>query len=194
MNDNIDMLPLTATLPASELAQMRRRLIFLEAAMVQVLRDQGRIREWFTAAELAALRLPGLPTTKAAITRAARAQGWLMRAGPDGGRIVYHFASLPRRAFQELIDRVLKGPAPAVGDDQAAMPAVAPPPPPPPAPSASNAAPPWVLPLMRVIRKQRAPSLAKAVQQLPKHLPAGIGCPTLDEARRVLTSLGVKTG
>jgi putative transposase len=32
-------------------------------------------RQWFTAAEIAAMRLPGMPTTKSAVIRVAKREG-----------------------------------------------------------------------------------------------------------------------
>lgn len=187
---------LTVTVPAVEMAFLRRRLMYLEAVLVQLLRQEGRVKEWFTVAELADLRLPGLPKAKNALTRLARDGGWRVRKVPfqGGERHAYHFSSLPRRAFEALIDRVVQAVASDQVDDQMA-PAFAPPPPAQVRPTASNAAPPWVLPLMRIMRLQGASqSVSRALAQLPRHLPGGVSCPTFDEAMQVLRSLKVVAG
>lgn len=67
---------LTVQVPADEWADTKRRLAFLEAVLSQILRDQSHIREWFTAAEIARLRLPGLPTTAQGIGQRANRHAW----------------------------------------------------------------------------------------------------------------------
>ncbi|MGY6289635.1 hypothetical protein, partial [Proteus mirabilis] len=42
------------------------------------------LRDWFTAAELAELTLPGLPCDKRSINRRARDERWHLRSGADG--------------------------------------------------------------------------------------------------------------
>lgn len=86
--------------------------------------DQGDLpggtgaRDWFTAAELADLALPGLPSDKRAVNRRARDENWLMRAGPDGnllsraragrgGGVEFHISLLPGAARLELAARGL---------------------------------------------------------------------------------------
>lgn len=189
MNDGFN---LTVTIPAVEMAFLRRRLMYLEAVLVQLLRQERRVKEWFTVAELADLRLPGLPKTRDALTKRARAEGWRMRmvSHQRAERHAYHISSLPRRAFEALIDRVLQATASDSTEDQA--PAFAPPPPALERPTAPNAAPPWVLPLMRIIRRQgTAQPINRALEQLPRHLPDGVACPSFDEAIQVLRTLGV---
>lgn len=189
MTTNSNGFDLIATIPAADLAQLRRRVVYLEAVLVQVMRERKRIKEWFSSAELVALRLPGLPTTKAAVTRLAREQGWRMQkvVGQGGERHVYHFTSLPRRAFQGLIDLVLVPPPGAAPVDHVPEfpepePAALPP---------TNAAPPWVLPLMRMIRQHGSANVAEAIRDLPAGLPAGMACPSMDEAIAVLRTLGM---
>lgn len=190
-------LELVASLPAAELARLRRRIAFLEAALVQMLRDDGELKEWFSAAELAELRLPGLPATRGGIARVAREQCWATRQQRvrGGDRKLYHFADLPRLAFEAFIDRVVHGgdqdddrpaapilpPAPPVCGD---FPALAPPPQPVPV-VAENATPVWVLPLLRLLRAGAGP-LEHALAELPNHLAPGAPLPTLDDARAVL--------
>lgn len=189
-------LELVAAVPVAELARLRRRIAFLEAALVQLLRDDGGLKEWFSAAELAALRLPGLPASRGGIARVARDQRWETRQerGRGGDHKLYHFAALPRRAFAAFIDRVLRGGDPADAEAPAAMapvagdfPALAAPAPVP-AP-AVNATPAWVLPLLRLLRTGGGP-LEHALAELPRYLTPGVPCPTLDDARAVLAQIG----
>lgn len=74
---------------------------------------QDEAREWFTAAELAELRLPGLPADKTAMNRRIRDERWRLRqdlsgtalARPRtgrGGGIEYHVSLLPGAARLEL--------------------------------------------------------------------------------------------
>jgi Mu DNA-binding domain len=192
MDDKQDGLALSVTIPAADLSRLQRRVAYLEAVLIQVMREKKRIKEWFSAAELVALRLPGLPTTKGATTRHARAEGWAARAVPcqGGQRHEYHFSSLPRRAFDALIAMVVAPLAGAAPFDQVAqvpdLPKAIPPPPRP-----QNASPPWLLPLMRMMRQQGTPNVSDAIRELPAYLPAGIACPTEGEAREVLRALGM---
>lgn len=61
---------------------------------------------WFTAQELADLRLPALPTTKRRINELARAEGWPDRPAtqPGGGR-EYPVSALPPAARMALAER-----------------------------------------------------------------------------------------
>jgi hypothetical protein len=59
-----DELPLNTSIPTEQWAFMTRRLHYLEAVVVQILGDRSLLREWYTAGELAELRLPGLPLTR----------------------------------------------------------------------------------------------------------------------------------
>jgi hypothetical protein len=68
-------------------------------------------REWFSAAELAALALPGMPATKRGVTDLAERQDWQraawegthwrLRTGRGGG-VEYHLAVLPMVARAKL--------------------------------------------------------------------------------------------
>lgn len=80
--------------------------------------------EWFTAAELAELRLPGLPTDKSAMNRRIRDEGWRFRQqdgaplcrprAARGGGTEYHISLLPGPARLELAKRGIGArPAPA---------------------------------------------------------------------------------
>lgn len=190
-NDNQE-LHLTVTLSALELAELRRRVTYLEAVLTQVLREGERIKEWFSAAELVALRLPGLPTAKNAVTRTARQGHWRLRKvqGRGGERHEYHFSSLPRRAFEALINRVVDAPPADDRPSPVAAPTFAPPPPLPPA-ATDNTAPPWLLPLVRIIKRQGARSLVEALADLPGQLPAGVQCPEVEEALYALRNIGM---
>ena len=136
--------------------------------------------------------MPGLPTARAAMTRLARSDGWKMQAVPcqGGQRHEYHFSSLPRRAFEALIDLVV---APQIGAkpvDQVGqvpeLPEVEPPPPRP-----QNTAPPWLLPLMRAVRAEAPINVREAMEVLPRYLPPGILCPTVAEILPELQRLGM---
>lgn len=194
MTTDNDGLPLAAAISAAELARLRRRLVFLEAALVQVLRDERRVREWFSAGDLAALRLPGLPSSASAIARMAKRERWETRitTGRGGERQMYHHSALPRAAFAELLTRVMRAhagpdglpdpPAPA-----APAPALAPPPAQRHAPGAPT--PQWVLPLLRLL-KAGEPTLEDAVRKLPSVMAPHVAPPSVAEARAVLAALG----
>ncbi len=75
-------------------------------------------REWFTAAELAELALPGLPADKRALNRRIADEGWKHRIGLDGAALCrphfgkgggkeYHVSLLPGSARIELAKRGL---------------------------------------------------------------------------------------
>jgi Mu DNA-binding domain len=181
------------TVSAEEWAQSRKRITYLEAVLVQVLQGKSRVKEWFSSADLTALKLPGLPTTKAALTRFARSAGWLSRQekGRGGLHFEYHFYSLPQKAFDSLISRVMtsRSAAPQINAEHQvshipepvrAKPEVA-----------DNAMPACVLPLMRVIKSKTPATLGEALDMLPAHLPSGVGCPTAEEAIAILRKIGV---
>lgn len=75
------------------------------------------LQEWFTAAELAEMALPGLPTTKRGVQDLAVREGWANRmdeAGEAlsrprrarGGGVEYHLTLLPAPARARLLGRV----------------------------------------------------------------------------------------
>jgi len=81
-------------------------------------------REWFTAAELAELALPGLPGDKRSINRRAQDERWTSRAGTDGNSLVrprvgrgggveFHVTLLPGAARLELARRGITADRPA---------------------------------------------------------------------------------
>lgn len=76
----------------------------------------GGGKDWFTAAELADLRLPGMPATKRKVNERARDEAWALRTSPDGaplararqgrgGGIEYHRDVLPPAARASLLAR-----------------------------------------------------------------------------------------
>lgn len=82
-------------------------------------------KEWFTAAELAALQLPDVPTTERGIQLTANRDGWNVperawsEASPRGlwrrrqgrgGGIEYHYALLPARARAAVVRRFSEAP------------------------------------------------------------------------------------
>ena len=68
----------------------------------------GAGQEWWTAAELAALALPEIPTTESGVIRHGVREAWRCRAreGRGGGR-EYHVSALPAGARAELARRAL---------------------------------------------------------------------------------------
>lgn len=83
----------------------------------------AQARDWFTAAELAELALPGLPGDKRSLNRRASEERWPDRAGPGGeplsrpragrrgGGTEFHVSLLPGSARLELAARGLTNPA-----------------------------------------------------------------------------------
>lgn len=177
-----DGLDLTIQVPADEWAYCQRRLKWFEAILVKIARTGG-VQEWYAADELAGLRLPGLPPSAQGITRKATVGHWPRQRW--GSRYVYHVSCLPARTFDTLVARVMDlpaldadGPVPALPD--------APPPNPP-----ENTAPPWVLPLMRLMKGEAGGDLGKAWRALPAHLPVGMPLPSAEEAAIVLLQHGI---
>jgi len=190
MTDDLNGLPLTVSVPATEWAYIKRRVRYLEAVMLQVLRDRARVREWFCAAELAALRLPGLPRSKAGVTRLATAHDWRRRivTGRGGERYEYHVASLPPRAFDALVELIVDA---LPTRDQAPAPALPQAAPQTPRPAAEDdPAPAWLLPLMRLVKGGASGTLADICKALPEVLPAGVAQPTPEEVAEALRRLG----
>lgn len=81
-------------------------------------------REWFTAAELAELALPGLPGDKRALNRRAQEERWSTRTGASGemlvrqrkgrgGGLEFHVSLLPGTARLELARRGITADRPA---------------------------------------------------------------------------------
>ncbi|MER9017356.1 DNA-binding protein [Mesorhizobium sp. M0898] len=183
-------LALTVQVPASDWHYAQRRLTYLETMLLHVVRDLGEVQEWFDAGELAALRLPGLPASRAGVTGRAKAARWSRRR--IGRHLVYHVTSLPAPAFDALIARILDLPEPdPIEGALRNLPALAGL-----APAAreiepENTAPAWVLPLMRLMRGPAKGSLSLAWRSLPDHLPKGTILPSVTEAATVLVNLGL---
>jgi hypothetical protein len=188
---NTQSLELTINVPADEWAYCHRRLTYLETLLLRVVRDADDIQEWYTSFELADQQLPGLPVSAAAITRKAKAAGWQSRPYVEGGkrRLEYHVTSLPARAFDTLIARILDMPE-LDGEEIATLPAL-PAVPKADAPQPAVTAPAWVLPLMRLVKGEAAGDLGRAWRSLPEHVPAGTPLPSVDEAASVLIELGL---
>ncbi len=188
--NGVDQFDLTVQVPADEWAYSQRRLRFFEAMAFRLLRDSGQLQEWFTAGELASLRLPGLSHSVGAVTRKANLQGWLRQAHAteSGPRYLYHVTSLPARSFDELVRRLLDLPD-ADLDNGHWVDGIRPEPPTPLAPE--NTAPPWVLPLMRLMKGDANGNLSRAWRQLPEHLPKGTVLPSVEEAAEVLVRFGL---
>lgn len=175
---------LTVQVSAADWAYNKRRTVYLEAMLIRLLRDEDQLEEWLSAEDLASLRLPGLAISAASISRKASAKRWLRRRsnGARGHRYLYHVSSLPARAFDALIARLLD--LPNIESDPLA------PPVPQPEPAAvSLMAPPWVLPLMRLMKA--GDDLATAWRDLPAALPPGVELPTVEEAATVLVRFGL---
>ena len=191
MKNRMEMFPLMVHVAADEWAYAKRRAEYLEAVLVQVLQDRERIREWYGAAELLAFGLPGLPKTKAGVTRLANAGGWLRRevACQGGTRFEYHYSSLPARAFDALIARILNVPAPGPEANTPPVPEIEPAAVPDAKPD--NTAPPWVLPFMRLLKGGANGNITAAWLELPRHLPAGVQLPTREEAAETIARLGL---
>ena len=181
---------LTVTVDADVWAYAQRRLTYLEAMLIRIDRERWAIQEWMSAAELDAKRLPGLPAGKAAIARKATAEHWMKRKvqGERRWHFAYHVSSLPDRTFDALIGRVLDLPP-----IDAIVPAMVGLPDAPPLPERvpENTAPPWVLPLMRILRSEDAPTLGEAWDMLPDYLPPGVVLPDVEEAARVMIRFGI---
>lgn len=51
--------------------------------------------------------------------------------------------------------------------------------------------PPWVLPLMRLVKGTGNGDLGTVWRELPRHIPPGIALPSVEEVAAVLVSLGM---
>lgn len=181
---------LTIQVPADEWAYLQRRADYLETLLIRVVRDRRHIQEWYTADELAALRLPGLPHSRAGVTRKATAGRWPRR--PVGihaqGPFLYHVSVLPARAFDALMERILD--LPEIETETATL-FDLPSPPALPAALPGNTAPAWVLPLMRLMKGEAQGNLGRAWKALPDHLPTGTVLPSVEEAAQILVNLNL---
>lgn len=190
MSTTNDGFQFTVPVSADAWAYAQRRLTYLEAVLVQILNDRGRIQEWYDARELAELRLPGLPGSKAGITRVAGSRNWNRRevSGKGGTRYQYHYASFPARAFDALIARILNVDPPS--EDAPPVPDI-PVPEPELKDTNGNTAPPWVLPFMRLLKGEAHGDLSIAWTALPDCVPSGVDIPTQEEAATIIMDWGL---
>lgn len=183
-----DLFDLTVTVDAADWAYLHRRLDYLETLLRRLAQDEAAVQEWFSAAELAAMNLPGLPAGKSAIGRKAAREDWVKRTTRRHGSLItlYHVSALPARSFDALLARVLALPLPtgAAAALDLAAPQLA-------TVVHVNTAPPWVLPLMRLMKGEAQGDLGRAWQSLPDHLPAGTVLPDVTTAAQVLVALGL---
>lgn len=182
-----DGFALTVEVPAEEWAFSQRRLVYLEGVLYSLVKRHGGVQEHFSAAELAALRLPGLPATAQGIARRATTGKWRRERGRDGH--FYHVSCLPPAAFDALIARLLD--VPDMDHVYVPMPSLQPPPPLPSPPLPDNAAPAWVLPLLRLVKGKAEGDIGRAWRELPRHLPVGVELPTIEEAAATIVRLGL---
>ncbi|GBR50046.1 hypothetical protein CSR02_00020 [Acetobacter pomorum] len=185
-----DTLDLAAGISADKLANMQRRMRYLEAALAQVTGQDNSLREWFPAAELVSYQLPGLPVTASGLIRHAKAHKWDYRIaeGLRGERIEYHFTSLPQQAFNEMLERVLRN-AKTTYEISSLVPTI-----PRPAkirrPSQkTDPTPQWLLPLMRILREKPI-SVGHAMKMLPADAVTGER-PDIQEVVNTLKKLGM---
>ena len=183
VDNNGEGFALMVHVPAEEWAYAQRRATYLEAVLVQVLRDREMITEWFAADYLARLMLAGMPTSKAGITRLANAQRWRRREMPcqGGRRYEYHFANLPARAFDDLMTRI-------IGNIDSLMPVEDQMQ----AETVDNTAPAWVLPLMRLLKRDG--DLSAAWRDLPSFIHPSIELPSIEEAAETIRRFGLVQG
>lgn len=82
------------------------------------------MKKWYSTIELAGLNLPGVPTTRSGVLRAAKRRGWndqkhvpgrklVRRRKGRGGGVEYHYSLLPYEAQVELQRRSGETGAPA---------------------------------------------------------------------------------
>lgn len=169
-------LDLSVSVPADDWAYMQRRVYFLESLVIHLSRDGLQIQEWFSAGDLADMRLPGLPASAAGVARRAVTGRWRRRK--FGRHVSYHLSSLPARSFDALLARILDIDFAIIEEIAATEPA-------------ALTAPPWVLPLMRLMKGEARGDLGAAWRELPAHVPAGVTLPSPDDAALILVELGL---
>lgn len=176
---------LVVPVPADEWAYAQRRAQWLVALLLRVVRDRGELREWYGASDLEALCLPGLPPSRQGIARKAAKENW--RRKPRGQSLSYHVSSLPPRAFDALLARIIGLPEiEAETSGLFDLPAM------PPLPDLpQNTAPHWVLPLMRLMKGEAGGDLGRAWKALPAHLPDGTPLPDVQDAAEILVRFGL---
>lgn len=185
-----DTLDLAAGISSAKLANMQRRMRYLEAALAQVTGQDNSLREWFPAAELVGYQLPGLPVTASGLIRHAKAHKWYYRIaeGQRGERMEYHFTSLPQRAFDEMLARVLRN-AQATHEIASLVPDIPRPARPHRQRQKTEPTPQWLLPLMRILRQAPIP-VGRAVKMLPPDKVTGQK-PDIQEVVAELRQLGM---
>ena len=69
------------------------------------------MKQWFTASEIAAAKLPGLPTSRFRVATYAEAHRWETRSGTGRGgpRLEFHFSNFTPDQYKALIDFQVKG-------------------------------------------------------------------------------------
>ncbi len=186
-----DRFPLTVTIPAEEWSHAQRRLQYLEAVTIQLLRGRSRVREHYTIAEITEMRLRGLPRSRSGLARLAKAEGWRYRigVGKGGERYEYHISSFPSQAFDDLLGNIL-GMEDVWEEPPDTIPALPIKPPLSPSIRDSNATPPWVLPLLRIIRRDGTPTPEEVWRRIPDDPTCIHPLPTLSQVREVMQNLG----
>ncbi len=171
-NDGFDF---CVSLSAEDWANTKRRMAFLEAILTQVMRDHTQIREWFTAQEIAALKLPSLSHSTEGIARKAVHHKWRRKQVKIDGRMIYtyHYTSLPNTAFEAFIARLIDMPDFEALD----IPDYQPPEKPSPEPT-----PQWMLPLMRLIKGNRVKTWQEAYTILTIEQSASIDAKEIENA------------
>lgn len=167
-----DELELTVSVTASVWADAKRRIAFIVAALARIMRENTQLREWFTARELAAMKLPGLTGNAAGITRKAAHHNWRHKTVMQDGRkaLAYHYTCLPNAAFEALIRRLIDIP-----DIEQFIPDL---PSHDPNRKQVEPTPQWMLPLMRLIKTHLAVTWQEAYVMLEHQLGQGVDCPT----------------
>ena len=162
---------LVVQVKAEDWAKAKSRLAFIEAALARVLRDNTQVREWFTAKELAAMKLPSLTGNPASITRKSAHHKWRHKTVMQEGRKAqaYHYSSLPNAAFEALIRRLIDVP-----DIEQFIPDL----PPHESQKQVEPTPQWMLPLMRLIKQDMVDTWQEAYAMLEHKLPNHVQHPT----------------
>jgi len=175
-----DGFSLMVSVSADEWARLNMRARYLEAALVQAYRNERQLREWFGVSDLLSMELPGLPMTRQGLLKKAQSEHWLARTGQGRGgeRHEFHFSALPRRAFAELIRRIV---APEETPQRPSVPQ--------PRPLPANAEPPWLLPLMRLLRRDKHLTPEAAWRLLPTTLPPTVPPPSQGEVETAVLRL-----
>jgi putative transposase len=79
-----------------------------------VVNGERAVDKYLKASQIAALKLPGLPTDKSAVIRRAEREKWPSRkSSGNGGGFEYPLTALPIAAREELIERELRASRPA---------------------------------------------------------------------------------